>query len=375
MTRSICILCGEASGDNIGAGLMTALRRMNPNLHYWGIGGPKMRDQGFEARWNMEEMNVMGFTDVIKAFPRIRRLFYQVRDAILAARPEVVVFIDYPGFNLRLQKALRKKGFKGKLVQYVCPTVWIWGKGRIAQMERDLDHLLCLFPFEKELFNPQKLEAAFVGHPVAWAVREYQPSAQWQPIPQPLLGIFPGSRPSELRFNLERLLHAAKEITSRHPHLQVALSVASPAFLPTIQAACEQAQIAPILVPASQSHDLMANCSSALAVSGTVCLELAFHEVPTVVVYDTTRFNRFVAKYLLRVKLPYYCMVNILSRHEVFPEFMARPYTASLIAAQVETLFEPKKIDSIRHACQELKRQFLSCNPNEQAASSVAALL
>ncbi len=150
--RHYFIFAGEASGDLHGGPLVKALKQLNPASTITGVAGPAMRAQGVECLIPMEEFQVMGFSDVLAAFPKLWRQFHQVRDTILTTKPEVVILIDYPGFNLRLAKALRKKGFQGKIVQMICPTVWAWGKNRIHTMVNTLDLLLTIYPFEADCF-------------------------------------------------------------------------------------------------------------------------------------------------------------------------------------------------------------------------------
>ena len=158
------IIAGEASGDQLGEGLLQALKPYN--LKVMGLGGPKMRAVGMETVFPMENLQVMGFVDVFFSLPHLIRCFNKTVDAILKAEPKVVVTIDYPGFNLRLARTLKKKGFKGKICHYVCPSVWAWGKKRIPLMAENLDLLLSILPFEKQLFEKTKLPVEYIGHPL-----------------------------------------------------------------------------------------------------------------------------------------------------------------------------------------------------------------
>jgi len=184
------IVAGEASGDQLGEDLLQALKPSQ--LKIMGIGGPKMRAAGMETIFPMENLQVMGFIDVLFALPHLIRYFNKTVDAILKTRPKAVVTIDYPGFNLRLARTLRKKGFKGKICHYVCPSVWAWGKKRIGLMAKNLDLLLSILPFEQPLFAKTNLTVEYVGHPLVQKI-----SVQENPDLQ-LIAFFPGSRTKEI---------------------------------------------------------------------------------------------------------------------------------------------------------------------------------
>ena len=164
------IATGEMSGDLHGAKLIHELLALQPNLQIGAVAGPKMRELPITEFFPMESLRVMGFIDVFLALPKLARQFFAIRNQILKLNPKAVVFIDYPGLHLRLARSLRKKGFKGKLVHFICPTVWAWGKKRIPQMGKTLDLLLTLFPFEKKCFAHTKLPVQYVGHPLALSV-------------------------------------------------------------------------------------------------------------------------------------------------------------------------------------------------------------
>ncbi len=173
MSCDLFVFAGEKSGDLHGEKLLEALRAKSPHLKIAGVGGPLMRSKGMQCILPMEEFQVMGFIDVFLSLPKLMRQFYFVAREILRLNPRIVVTIDYPGFNLRLARHLRKKGFKGKLVHFICPSVWAWGKKRIPLMAENLDMLLSILPFEKELFAHTELPVHFVGHPLSERMKAY----------------------------------------------------------------------------------------------------------------------------------------------------------------------------------------------------------
>lgn len=300
-------IAGEKSGDEHGSRLMERLKELYPNLSARGIGGPKMEREGLLSIAPFEDFQVMGFTDVILALPRLVPHFYKIANQILTDCPKGVIFIDYPGFNLRLAKYLRKKGYQGKLVHYIAPSVWAWGKKRIQTMRQTLDLLLTIYPFEPQYFNG--LKTVYVGNPL---VEEPFLNRERKDV----LALFPGSRLKEIRRNLPLQIEAAKLLNKE----EVAISVSHSSFEEPIRKLLENVPLTYRLIPESDRHELMETASIALAKSGTVTLELALRGCPTVVLYQLTRLNYFLARYIFRISLPYYSLPNILLNELLFPE-------------------------------------------------------
>ena len=308
----IFLFAGELSGDRLGESLMKECK----GDEFIGVGGPKMRSLGLQCILPTESFLVMGFTDLLKHLPRLIVLFYRVRKAILKANPDQVILIDYAEFNLKLAASLRKKGYKGKIVQYVCPSVWAWRKHRIQIMEKNLDEVMLLFPFEAECFT--ELKTTFVGHPLA-----KKPSIEREPK---YLTIFPGSRTKEIERNLPLQLKVAKRL-SQH----VAISVAHDKHRALIE------KLAPGTLLFSGS-DIIKETDLAIATSGTICLELALAKVPTVVTYSISPMDLFIARKIFKINLPYYCIVNIILKKMVFPEFFGPDFTEENLMKGFKTL-------------------------------------
>lgn len=385
---TLFLLAGEHSGDLHGGALLRALRRRQPGWHYLGVGGPEMRSQGFEVTLPMEEFQIFGFGEILRKAPRIWRQFRATRDCILARRPDAVILIDYPGFNLRLARSLRKHGYGGKIVQFICPTVWVHGKGRIRWLEAYDDLLLTIFPFEPALFSHNTLPVRFVGHPLMEMVAQHGYRQDWREQchiapAERTLALFPGSRSGEVQRLLSRQLQAALLLRHADPGLQILISCADPALAPAIQREMERTGLSVGidigLVPKAFTGELMRDCRTALAKSGTVTLELALHGVPTVVVYETSRFNTWIARYLLRLKLDYFCIVNILCQRMVFPEWIAKPFTAEEIAVALQALHREGPERSLcLEGCRQVRDalQTPSGMPaSEQAAQAIEELL
>jgi lipid-A-disaccharide synthase len=372
------VFAGEASGDLHGSRLIQALLEDENAISICGVGGPRMRKEKFECFLPMEEFQVMGFSDVLRSLPHLWKLFYKVRDFILKTKPDCVILIDYPGFNLRLAQALRKQGFSGKLVQYICPSVWAHGKKRIEVLNHNYDLLLTIFPFEADCFAGKPLRVEYVGNPLVENIHTHHYHSDWVtqmglPPDQELIALFPGSRLGEIRRHIPQQLTIAAQIKRRYPKVHFALSCAQeslrePLLNLILQGPLRLNHDLHIISP-QYHYDLMKHCKTALAKSGTVTLELALHCTPTVVHYEVSPLNYLIAKYILRLRLPHYCIVNILGNQTIFPEFIGRGLSTDAIMKNLEQLqFDSLQHQSIRKACEALKEQ-LGHRPSHQSAA------
>jgi len=375
----IFIFAGEKSGDLHGGKLVSSLLHTHPHLNIEGVGGPEMRAAGLTCILPMEDFQVMGFIDVFLALPKLIRQFYAIRNAILEKQPKVVVFIDYPGFNLRMASALRKKNYKGKLCHFICPSVWAWGKKRIPLMAKSLDLLLTILPFEKKYFSETSLKVDFVGHPLIQKIASYPYQTLAFPKGRRIIGIFPGSREKELRRNFPEHLKVAKQLLKDDPSCFFVVSVSEPRFHAqlTQMIHLEGLNLSQdiMLLPTEQTYDLMQSAEMAIAKSGTVTLELALHEVPTVVTYGISPLDLFIARDLLRIRLPFYCLVNIIGEKEIFPELFGPNLTVSTLYKKAkEFLFDKDKQQQCRRLCKELRLSMGSTDASEEAARLIAQL-
>jgi len=362
------VLAAEPSGDLHGANLIRELKRLRPNLKIAAVAGPKMRELPIDCLFPMESLQVMGFTDVAVALPRIARQFFAIRKAIVQANPKAVVCIDYPGFNLRLERSLRKKNYQGKLIHYICPTVWAWGKKRIPKMAETLDLLLAILPFEKKCFEGTSLRVEYVGHPLSSRI-DPEPSR----LRKPILALFPGSRTAEIERNFPLQIAAAKTLRVLDSSIEIAVSAADPAYEPLIRS---QARDIPFrLVPASESYALMKEARLAIATSGTVCLELALHRLPTVVNYAIRPFDVFLAQKIFGINLPFYCIVNILLSKRAFPELFGPNLSAKTLAEWTGRLwFDGPERRAAEECCSEIWETLGRRNASREAAEAVMSL-
>lgn len=307
------LVAGEMSGDDRGYELLQELYKKNPQLQVTGIGGNKMESAGMNILFPMTELQVMGFIDVFLSLPKLIRFFKKTVQAILQINPRMVITIDYPGFNLRLVQALRKKGFKGKICHYICPSVWAWGKKRIDTMAKHLDLLLCILPFEKELFSHTHLQVEYIGHPLVDKIHKPQL------VDSSLIVLYPGSREKEIRRNLPFLIRLIKQLKISFPHLSYGISISQERYRALIQKELKGEEVS-LMGPLDHqsSAPLLA-----VAKCGTIALELALKETPSIIIYAMSQMDIWIAQYLFKIALPFYALPNLISKKQVFPELIA----------------------------------------------------
>ena len=373
------LIAAESSADLLGANLVKELLAIRPELKIGAVAGPLMRELPIEVLFPMENLQVMGFIDVLAALPKIGRQFFAIRKKILLCNPKAVVCIDYPGFNLRLETSLRKNGYKGKLIHYVSPSVWAWGKRWIPKMAKNLDLLLTLFPFEAKSFASTSLKVECTGHPLASQIPAAEPmycahsssvNLSGRSTVSNILALFPGSRKTEIERNFLLQLSAAKKLLQEDPSLQIAVSVAHPQFTQLLQNLCEGTAV--IFYPFDQKMDLMRRARAAIATSGTVTLELALHKVPTVVCYAIRPLDLWIAQKIFRINLPFYCIVNIIVASQVFPELFGPNLTPDALFFWTRKLWtDPILCAQIRKGCTQVRGALGSQNAAVAAATAV----
>lgn len=369
------LLAGEASGDLHGSNLLAALQKHAPGLKVTGVGGPLMRERGMPVLLPMEEFQVMGFSDVILSLPKLIKHFFKIRKFILEHQPKAVVFIDYPGFNLRLARSLRKMGFENRLIHYIAPTVWAWGKGRIETMAKNLDLLLTIFPFEAASFEKTSLPVQYVGNPLIASLKahEYQPG--WRDFcglkkESEIVAVFPGSRVGEIKRNFPLHLRAMSDLKKDFPNLQFAVSCNSKELQPLIHHLAQEHEFTSfLLVDKNFSYELMREAKAAIAKSGTVTLELALHGCPAVVTYETSCFNYFIAKHIIKINLPHYCICNILLKETLFPEMIGIDLDPKELTDTMRSIL--RKSSLAKDGSRRLAKLLGEANASENAAEAI----
>ena len=332
MSKRLFFVAGEASGDAHGAALMVALRAVDPALQFSGRGGPRMREAagGEFVDWS-EHSAVLGLWEVLKQYGYFRREFARTIKQIETQRPDAVVLIDYPGFNLRLARALRRKTPQLKIIYYISPQVWAWNRRRIPQMARYLDLMLCIFPFEAELYNQSGLRTVFVGHPMIDSLAEHAVSETRDPH---LIGLFPGSRARELRKILPAMLGAAQRIVAVDREARFEIAAATSGLAALAEALVRNVGVADaVKITTGAARELMGRAHVGMVASGTATLEAALHRLPFVLVYRVAWLTYLAAKMLVR--LEHIGMPNVLAGREIVREFVQAEARPAAIAEEV----------------------------------------
>lgn len=398
----IMLIAGEASGDILASELVKALRRqitartvdattdlqpLRASLEplFFGAGGPRMAAAGVDLAVDMTRHSVIGPSDVIKKLAEFRRIFRQLHHLALERLPDLIIFVDFSGFNRRFAHAIRKQVSSGAgpfcnwnpgLTQYVSPQVWASREGRIYKVARDYDQLLTIFPFEKAFYAQRvpRFPVEFVGHPMLDRYAELPgnstPAAESSPE-GPLLALLPGSRPGELRRHLPVMIEALKEIRQRAPKARARMVLPSPELVTQAQA---MGLPTDLQVLCGSLPETLSQSTIAIASTGTVTMECALFGVPTVALYKTSWSTYQIGKRVVKVK--YLAMPNILADEPLFPEFIQDAATPQRIAgASLELLNDAMRRSRIRARLAEVVRSLGGPGASERAASAVLALL
>lgn len=337
MSRKIYIVAGEVSGDNHGSGLMRAIRSHDKSAQFSGVGGPSMEKISKSIRNWTDDSAVVGFWEVIKKYRFFKEVFDQVLDEIESIVPDTVVLVDYPGFNLRLAEAIKKRGIQTKIVYYISPQVWAWKRGRVTRMAKVIDLMLCLFPFEVSFYERSGLEAQFVGHPLSEALEKFRSDSKRD---NELIALLPGSRDREVEKIFPLLLGAASEIKKIMPKMRFAASAANRACEEKMKDMVQSSGV-PCKVSVGKSHELMSvSCCGAVA-SGTATLEAAFLGLPYCLVYKVSAFTYYLAKGLIAVN--FLGMANILAGRELVRELIQYDASPGKIASEILRLIGSKE--------------------------------
>ncbi len=337
----IWIFAGEASGDIYGARLAEELRNMLPpeKLHIAGMGGHLMRDAGVDIMVDSTELGVVGLVEVLENIGTFVKVFQNLKNRAVKERPDAVILIDYPGFNLRFAKQMYNN--KIPVIWYISPQVWAWGKGRIPKLARYCSKMMVIFPFEPDTYKNTSLDTEFVGHPLVNIVhRRKDPGIGRDPN---LVLLLPGSRFNEINRLFLPMLETALMLYGRHPEMKFAVSAPRKAIFERANEIyrkfCEDRKgekLPEVKICCGETSRFLQEASTGLAASGTITVEAAIAGLPLVVVYRLNPITYILGRLL--VKIPYFTMVNLIARKRVFEEFLQGDVNASVLSAAVEKI-------------------------------------
>lgn len=373
----VAIVAGEASGDILGAGLLTQLKKSS-DITATGVGGDKMCAAGFNSLFDINRLNIMG---LIEPLFHLKDLLYIRRTLLnhfLQNKPDVFVGIDYPDFNLSLELLLKKQT-KIPIVHYVSPSVWAWRQKRIIKIAKAVDLMLTLFPFEADFYQKHGVPVCYVGHPLADMV-PLQPDKsvarlQLNLDPEKIyIALLPGSRRNEIKYLADVFIRAAWLVYQKKQNVEFITSAINKEREQEFKNRCQQlAPNLPIHFFTKQSHEVLAASDAVLVTSGTATLETLLFKRPMVVAYRMSAIGFQIAKRL--IKLPYISLPNLLAKEPLVPEFIqSNANPENLAHALIDYLNHPEKTERLKNKFLEI-HQTLRCNANEKVVEAIRQLI
>jgi len=358
----VFILAGEPSGDLHGSLLAKQLFLQHPNLEIKGWGGDSMKSQGVEILRTLDHLAFMGFIEVAKKFSTIFQNFRLCKKQITEFDPDVIVFIDYPGFNLRMAKWAKSKGFK--TIQYIAPAVWAWKEGRLKTIKKYVDELLVILPFEKEYFYENGIEAHYVGHPLVEEISLWKedPIFKLPNAKKVNIGLFPGSRLQEIKYILPDLIQLAKS------NLSYQFYIAVPKHLDLDVYTEYTADVKNVDLIKDYTYDLLSKIDAAMVASGTATLEVALFNVPQIVCYKTSPISYLIAKRLVKTK--YISLVNLIFNREVVKELIQGDMNQEKLQKYLSLLLKSFRSNDKR-IYGELRNKLTMINASKKAADII----
>lgn len=372
------MVAGEASGDLLGGYLIEALKQHVPAARFFGIGGPKMEAAGLSVEWPAEKLSVRGYVEVLRHYREIARIRRSLLKRLLADRPDVFIGVDAPDFNLWLESRLKSSGIA--TVHFVSPSLWAWRGGRIRGIARSVNQILCLFPFEPEIYARQGIEARYVGHPLADVIPlepNQEATRERLNLPQDALvfALLPGSRQSELHYLAETFIETAKRLHQRFPQARFLVPLVSRETRMQFENELWRlgAQELPITLLFGHAHDAMGSADAVLVASGTATLEAALFKKPMVICYKMSPWSW---RLMRRMKYqPWVGLPNILSGRFVVPEFLQDDATPDNLSQALGNLVGDQIIRARLHGLFSAMHLELRQNTAEQAAQAILPVL
>ena len=372
------MVAGEASGDLLGAHLISALKAREPKIQFAGIGGPRMSAVGFDSRYPMEKLSVRGYAELLGHYGEIMAIRRKLARALLQERPDLFIGVDSSGFNLGLERRMKDAGIPA--IHYVSPSIWAWRGWRIREIARSVSHMLVLFPFEEPLYRKAGVPATFVGHPLADVIpqqpKKDEARAQLRlPAKKLIVALLPGSRRSELQYMAGTFVLAAHRFRQEVPEVHFVCPTATRETRDMFERAVHEHQRTdlPLTLLFGHSHDALAAADIALVASGTATLEAALFKTPMVITYRQSPITWAIMRALLY--LPYVGLPNILAGERLVPELLQDQATPAALAAALVDLMrdgaaQKRQVERF-HEFHHLLRQ----NTATKAAEAVLGVL
>lgn len=375
-TKKILIIAGEASGDLHGAKLVKDLHAINPDIEFYGMGGTQMEKAGVRLLVKTAKLSIIGFLEVFSKIIQILIIFNKLRLSLKKEKPDLVILIDYPEFNLRFAKIAKRQNLK--VLYYISPQIWAWRKKRIKIVKKNVDHMAVIFPFEVEFYRKENVAVSFVGHPLVEVVKttmntyEAKSFFNLKKENQTLIGLMPGSRFVEIKFILPIILKAAAALKNANPHVQFILPLAPILKKEDLQPYLQQYDLN-IQIVNSHHYDAMQLCDAIIVASGTATLEIALLGIPMVIVYKGSSLSFAIAKKL--VKIPYVGLCNIIANKKIIQELLQQDATTENIVKEIKSILEDKEYLSAMKENLRTVKKLLCETEHQQLAPTIKRIM
>jgi lipid-A-disaccharide synthase len=357
----LAIVAGEASGDLHASEVLRELRSMEPAVEAFGFGGDLLKAEGMEILHHVSELGIVGLFNVLRHLRFFRRIFEQLIGEIARRRPDAVLLVDYPDFNLRVARKCSELGIR--VIYYISPQLWAWRKGRVKQIEKYVDEMIVIFPFEEDLYRRHGVPVTYVGHPL---IEQLTPIAKSDDAPAGAvtIALMPGSRRMEVASLLPAMIQAVEIIRKERPVQARVLKA------PTISKAEILRHVTgDVEVVSSDPRSALASSDLCFSSSGTATLECAILGIPVVVMYVLSGATYAVARHLVR--LPDFSLVNIVAGKRVVPELIQREVNGARIAEEARALLRPERYREVREELREVRRRLGEPGASRRAAEAI----
>lgn len=368
---------GEVSGDVHGSFLAQELKKINPKAYLFGMGGEKMKAQGVDIRYDITSKGTVGIVEIFKFLPFILFALFKIKKILKRERPDILVLVDYQGLNMMLASFAKKLGIK--TIYYISPQEWLWGTEKgVKNVANTISKILCIFEDEANIYKKAGGNAVYIGNPNLDIAR---PSTSKEEFCQnlglnprfPIFGLFPGSRLQEIDSLLNILLETSKKIKEKVPNAQFVLSLASEHFREKIETILKKHCVDAKIIY-GRSYDILNISNVSIAASGTTLMEAVIIGAPAVMIYKLSRLSYFIGKKILKIKLQYYCMPNILADKEVIPELIQERVTPeNLSKVGIKILTDPAALDIMKNGYRQIISKLGTLGAVKRAAKEIFA--
>ena len=370
----VVIIAGEASGDQHGAKLVKAMQKMNPALFFCGIGGPELKQAGVRILLNASELAVVGITEVFSKIPGIIKGIRTVKKLLSSLRPDLLILIDFPDFNLHIAGIAKKLGIP--VLYYISPQIWAWRRGRVKRIGRTVDHMAVILPFEEQFYREHNVPVSFVGHPLLDA----DLPAAGKPLKnrregKAVIGLVPGSRDNEIARHLPVMLNAAAILKERLNHVKFIVSHAHSVEKRQIEAIInEHRRSVDVEVVSDGVETVFERCDAVIAASGTVTLQAAIHGCPMVIIYKVSRVSYWLGRALVRV--PNIGLVNLVAGRQIVLELVQDEACSENIVAAIENIInDPDELTVLKEQLRTLRDKLGGAGASEKVARIALEML